>query len=142
MANAYDGLSGRLGCPGQRRPKTRPHQGGGPSHILVARSAFAADLYVPVSSIANVEHETIHLNLPQRDAEQMGWEQAPRDDEIPAGPDDDLHRHIWLPLSRLVAANPRARWPPVQEPAGSSYGCARRIDPAAPAARGRSLAPG
>ena len=80
-----------LGNDGRRLGRIK---GVGQSHILVARSAFAADLYVPVSSIANVEHETIHLNLPQRDAEQMGWEQAPRDDETPAGPDDDLHRHI------------------------------------------------
>ncbi len=66
----------------------------GHSYILTARPMFAADLYVPVSSIANVEHETIHLNLTQRDAEQMGWEQPPRDDVTEAEPGDDLHRHI------------------------------------------------
>ncbi len=40
----------------------------GHSYILTARSGFASDLYVPVSAIANVEHDTIHLNLTQRDA--------------------------------------------------------------------------
>lgn len=63
-------------------------------YILMSRSGFAADMYVPVSHIANVEHETIHLNLTHDAAEQMGWEQAPRDDEPEASPEGDLHRHI------------------------------------------------
>ncbi len=63
-----------------------------PHYVLVARQGFGSDLYVPASFIANVEHETIHLTLTQPDALQMGWEQAPRDDE--AEPEDDLHRHI------------------------------------------------
>jgi hypothetical protein len=61
-------------------------------YVLTARPGFGTDLYVPASFIANVEHETIHLNLTQRDALQMGWEQAPRDDE--PEPEDDLHRHV------------------------------------------------
>lgn len=65
----------------------------GHDYVLVSRSMFGAHLYVPVSSIANVEQETIHLNLTRDDALQMGWEQAPRHDELEAGP-DDLHRHI------------------------------------------------
>lgn len=63
-----------------------------PNYVLTARSGFAGDLYIPAGSIANVEHETIHLNLTQHDALQMGWEQPPRDDE--AEPADDLHRHV------------------------------------------------
>ena len=63
-----------------------------PHYVLTERHGFGADLYVPASFIANVEHETIHLTLTQPDALQMGWEQAPRDDE--AEPEDDLHRHI------------------------------------------------
>lgn len=63
-----------------------------PNYVLTARHGFERDLYVPASSIANVEHETIYLNLTQHEALQMGWEQAPRDDE--AEPEDDLHRHI------------------------------------------------
>lgn len=65
----------------------------GHDYVLVSRSWFGADLYVPVTSIANVEHETIHLNLTRDDALHMGWEQPPRHDEREAG-SDDLHRHV------------------------------------------------
>jgi hypothetical protein len=37
----------------------------------------------------------VHLNIPRPDANQMGWEQEPRDHDIPeAGADSDLHRHV------------------------------------------------
>lgn len=61
-------------------------------NFVIVRHGFGRDLYVPVSHIANVERETVHLNLTQSDALHMGWEQAPRDDE--AEPEDDLHRHV------------------------------------------------
>jgi len=64
------------------------------NYILTSRPGFAADLYVPASFVANVEHETVHLNITQSDGEQMGWEQAPRDDEPESGPAGDLHRHV------------------------------------------------
>ena len=64
------------------------------NYILTARPGFAPDLYVPASFIANVEHETIHLNITHDAAEQMGWEQPPRHDDPEAGPEDDLHRHV------------------------------------------------
>lgn len=66
----------------------------GHSYVVTSRSVFAADMYIPVTSIANVENETIYLNVTQSDAEHMGWEQEPRDDEAEAGPEDQLHRHI------------------------------------------------
>jgi hypothetical protein len=66
----------------------------GRNYVLITRSGFSADLYVPASHIANVEHETIHLNLTHDEAEQMGWDQAPRDDEPETDPESDLHRHI------------------------------------------------
>jgi len=66
----------------------------GQNYILTSRHGLSADLYLPASSIANVENETIHLNITQRDAEQMGWEQVPRDDELEADPESDLHRHV------------------------------------------------
>lgn len=66
----------------------------GPNYLRISRSLFASDLYVPVSAIANVEHETVHLNVARREAERMGWEQAPRHDEPETHPGDDLHRHI------------------------------------------------
>ena len=65
----------------------------GHDYVLISRSLFGTHLYVPVSSIANVEHETIHLNLTRDDALQMGWEQPPRHDELEDG-SDGLHRHI------------------------------------------------
>ena len=66
----------------------------GRNYFVTSRFGFAADLYVPALYIANVEHETIHLSLTHDAAEQMGWEEAPRDDDFEAGPEDDLHRHI------------------------------------------------
>ncbi len=75
-----------------RRIGTVKHVGN--SYIAVSRSAFAADMYVPVTAIANVENQTIHLNLTQPDADQMGWEQEPRDDEHESDAEGDLHRHI------------------------------------------------
>ena len=67
----------------------------GQNYVLVSRGAFARDLYVPASAIANVENETVYLNLARREAEGMGWEQAPRsEDELDTMPESDLHRHV------------------------------------------------
>jgi hypothetical protein len=64
-------------------------------YIVTSRPGLAADLYVPVSAVANVARETIHLNIRQTDVELMGWEQRRLvDDELDARPPDDLHRHI------------------------------------------------
>lgn len=55
----------------------------------------ASDIFVPATAVANVEHEVIHLSVPQRDAANMGWEQPPRDDDSPAPADlGDRHRHV------------------------------------------------
>jgi len=66
----------------------------GQTYILISRPGFASDLSVPATSIANVEHETVHLNITRREAEQMGWEPAPEHDELEAEAEDDLHRHV------------------------------------------------
>ena len=67
----------------------------GQNYVLTSRGGLAGDLYVPASAIANVRGQTLHLNLPKRDAEEMGWEQAPRDiDTLETAPDGDLHRHV------------------------------------------------
>jgi len=67
----------------------------GRNYILTSRPGFSADLFVPVSFIANVDREVVHLNLPQPNASQMGWEQEPRDDNgLEGSQDSDLHRHI------------------------------------------------
>ena len=66
----------------------------GQNYVLTV-DGLAGDLYVPASAIANVEHDVIHLSVPQHDVAQMGWEQAPRDDDSPdTSPETDLHRHI------------------------------------------------
>ena len=68
----------------------------GRNYILISRPGFSADWFVPVSSIANVENEVVHLNITQPDAKQMGWEQEPRDDGmLETSPDSDLHRHVF-----------------------------------------------
>jgi hypothetical protein len=64
----------------------------GSPYLLTSRSMSYAESFVPVSSIADVEHETVHLNLTRDDALRMGWEQAPRHDEPWTA--KDLHRHI------------------------------------------------
>ncbi len=64
-------------------------------NYVVAKRGFGRDLYVPVSAIANVENETVRLNLSKRQVEEMGWEQPPRsEDEVDATPESDLHRHV------------------------------------------------
>ena len=68
----------------------------GQNYVLASRGPLASPLFVPASAIANVEHEVVHLNFAAKDAEQMGWEQPPRDPDEPetAGDTDLLHRHI------------------------------------------------
>jgi hypothetical protein len=67
----------------------------GQNYLLTSRPGFDPDLFIPVSFIANVEDEVVHLNVPQHDTHQMGWEQKPRDDDVlQAGLDGDLHRHV------------------------------------------------
>jgi hypothetical protein len=68
----------------------------GQNYVLASRGRLAAHLYVPASAIANVEHEVVHLNLAKGEAEQMGWEEPPRESDAPDGvaETDDLHRHV------------------------------------------------
>jgi hypothetical protein len=65
------------------------------NYLLTSRPGFAHDLYVPASAIGNVEHEVVHLSIPQAVVAQMGWDQPPREDDSPAAaPESDLHRHV------------------------------------------------
>lgn len=67
----------------------------GQNYLLTSTSAFASDLYVPASAIANVEHEVVHLSIAQRDVASMGWSEPPRDDDSPVdSTEPDLHRHV------------------------------------------------
>ena len=67
----------------------------GQNFVLTSRGGLTADLYIPASAIANVRDQVVHLNLPKHAAEEMGWEQKPRDDDsLETAPEDDLHRHV------------------------------------------------
>ena len=67
----------------------------GQNFVLTSRGGLTADLYVPASAIANVRDQVVHLNLPKDAADEMGWEQKPRDDDsLETSPEDDLHRHV------------------------------------------------
>jgi hypothetical protein len=67
----------------------------GQNYILASRGGLSGNLYVPASHIANVENETVYLNLAKSEADAMGWEQQPRDLDAPASSSEtDLHRHI------------------------------------------------
>jgi hypothetical protein len=67
----------------------------GQHYIFTSRPGRAADVFVPASSVANVEHGLVHLNIPEANVSQMGWEQEPRaDDELEVAPESDLHRHV------------------------------------------------
>lgn len=66
----------------------------GQNYVLTS-TGLAGGIYIPASAIANVEHEVVHLSLPQRDVAEMGWEQPPRDDDaLPASSETELHRHV------------------------------------------------
>jgi hypothetical protein len=68
----------------------------GQNYVLASRGLLASRLYVPASAIANVENKVVHLNLAKHEAEQMGWEEPPRESDAPdaAGDTDQLHRHV------------------------------------------------
>jgi hypothetical protein len=68
----------------------------GQNYIVTSTMGLSSDIYIPASAIANVEHEVVHLSVPQRDVAMMGWEQPPRDGDPPTAtsPASDLHRHV------------------------------------------------
>ncbi len=66
----------------------------GQNYVLTSIDGPAGEIYIPASAIGNVEHDVIHLSMPQRDVAQMGWGQPPRDDDAPSTSESDLHRHV------------------------------------------------
>ena len=68
----------------------------GQNYVLASRGALTRPLYVPASAIANVANEVVYLNLAKNEAEQMGWEQPPREPDPPrdAADTDPLDRHV------------------------------------------------
>jgi len=64
-------------------------------NYIQTSTGLMSDIYIPASAIANVEHEVVHLSIPQSAVADMGWEQRPRDDDSPdTTTETDLHRHI------------------------------------------------
>jgi hypothetical protein len=63
------------------------------NYVVVETGAFGKAMHVPASAIGNIERETVHLNVASRDAESMGWEQPPRDEDSQQQ-ETDLNRHV------------------------------------------------
>lgn len=67
----------------------------GQHFIEVSTGRFSGALFVPASAIANVERETVQLNLAHDEVEAMGWEQPPRSpDQLQTAPQSDAEREI------------------------------------------------
>jgi hypothetical protein len=64
------------------------------NYVTVSTGGLAQKLHIPASAIGNIERETVHLNVATRDAESMGWEQPPRDDDAVGERETDLERHV------------------------------------------------
>jgi hypothetical protein len=67
----------------------------GQYYMKVSGGIFSADIYVPASAIANVESETVHLNLAKPEIDVMGWHQPPRSpDDLQTTREPDAQREI------------------------------------------------
>jgi hypothetical protein len=66
----------------------------GQNYILASKGGLSGRLYIPASHVANVQHEVVHLNLAKSEADAMGWEQPPRNEDTPETTAPDLHRHV------------------------------------------------
>jgi hypothetical protein len=67
----------------------------GQHYVKVSAGRFSAALYVPASAIANVESQTVHLNLAGAEVDAMGWRQPPRtSDELQSTGERDADREI------------------------------------------------
>jgi hypothetical protein len=81
-----------VGNDGRRIGKVREV---GQHFIEVSTGRFSSVLFVPASAVANVERETVQLNLAHDEVEAMGWEQPPRSpDELHTAPESDAEREI------------------------------------------------
>jgi hypothetical protein len=65
-------------------------------HFVEVSGGFLSEkLYVPSSAIANVERETVYLNLATADIRAQGWQQPPRSpDKLQTSEEADAHRDI------------------------------------------------
>jgi hypothetical protein len=63
--------------------------------VEVSGGFFSTKLIVPSSAIANVEHETVHLNVASSEIDGTGWQQRPRtSDELRNAAERDVDRDI------------------------------------------------
>jgi hypothetical protein len=65
-------------------------------HFVELSGGFLSPgLFVPSSAIANVEHETVHLNIAHGEVDAMGWQQPPRlHDDLRTANERDVDRDI------------------------------------------------
>ena len=67
----------------------------GQNYIHASRAGRRGHSYVPASHVANVDREVVYLNLTKGEADEMGWEERPRDQDAPETKQEtDLHRHV------------------------------------------------
>lgn len=68
----------------------------GRNYVLVSTGRLSENLHVPASAIANVDRETVQLNVSEREAASMGWAQPPRGEDAAATDEGEgeLHRHV------------------------------------------------
>jgi hypothetical protein len=67
----------------------------GQQYVEVSAGIFSGPLFVPASAIANVETETVHLNVARSEVDAMGWQQPPRSsDELQTDRERELDREI------------------------------------------------
>jgi len=67
----------------------------GQHFVEVSGGFLSSVLFVPSSAIANVENETVYLNLAQGEIDATGWGQPPRSsDELQTASERDAHREI------------------------------------------------
>jgi hypothetical protein len=67
----------------------------GQHYVRVSGGFLSPDVYVPSSAIANVESETVHLNLASNEIDAMAWHQPPRSpDELHTTSEPDAQRDI------------------------------------------------
>lgn len=67
----------------------------GQHFVEVSGGHFSATLYVPSSAIANVENDTVHLNVAHRQVDATGWQQPPRtSDALRTADERDADRDI------------------------------------------------
>jgi hypothetical protein len=67
----------------------------GQHFVEVHGGFFSSVLYVPASAIANVENETVYLNLARGEIDASGWGKRPRtSDELQTASEREAHRDI------------------------------------------------